>query len=36
MFFLKEEEQKIKEYKENTVKTRHESPTKMMDYRFGE
>ena len=34
--FSKGRRQKIKEYKENTVKTRHESPTKMMDHRFGE
>ena len=34
--FSKGKRQKIKEYKENVVKIRHELPTKMMDSRFGE
>lgn len=34
--FSKGRRQKIKEYKENTIKNRYESPTKMMDSRFGE
>ncbi len=34
--FSKGKRQKIKAYKENIIEARHESPTKMMDHRFGE